>query len=143
MSMREKLAWAKEHGVAPPDYVLVAAAEEAADDEPASCCERSKLQAAACSSALRDGGCCSNDKRANCSNCSHENEAPVEWVIGIHAQKCQGLSLLWITTGAIAPPPAVVELPTDSNPTAWYVPSLPGFWQSLSKSPDVPPPRLS
>jgi len=146
MSMREKLAWAREHGVTPPDYVLLAAAEEAAEGELGSRCEHSENQVVACCSAHDGGDCCSKDKRANCSNCNNENEAAadsIEWVIGVHAQRCQGLALLWIATGAIAPPPAPVELPVDTNPPVWCVTGLPVFWQSLSKSPDVPPPRLS
>ena len=146
MSMREKLAWAKEHGVTPPDYVLVAAAEEAAEDEPGSCCAHAEHQVAECCSTHGGGSCCSKKKHGGCSECSHETDAAkdaVEWVIGIHAQKCQGLALLWITTGAIAPPPVPVDLPRDTNPPVWCAPVRPVFWQSVSQRPDVPPPRLS
>lgn len=145
MSMREKLAWARERGVTPPDYVLRAAADEAAEDGPGSCCKQSEHEVAACCSSRDSGSCCSN-KRPGCNERRQVADASadgIKWVIGVHAQKCQGLSLLWVTAGAIAPAPAPVELPVDITPPVWSEPISLLLWQGLSPAPDVPPPRLS
>jgi hypothetical protein len=67
--------------------------------------------------------CCSKPKPArpeSCSDCAHDappseaddppaDEQPatpdnVQWVIGVQALKCQGLSTTWVTTGAAVPP---------------------------------------
>lgn len=148
--MREKLAWAEEHGVTPPDYVVLAAVEEAAEDEPGSCCDRSEGEVARCCSKKRERpecGCCSakSEPIATDGECmaSVAHDAAVEWVIGIHAQKCQGLSLSWVTTGAVLPPPGRIELPAESSPPAWYVPAATCLWQSIVLGFDAPPPRLS
>jgi hypothetical protein len=147
MSMREKLAWAREHGVAPPDYVLLAVSEQAAAEGSSGiCCEHTHHTVASGCTAHDGGNCGAAAKPASHNHCRVEKEAAaptVDWVIAVHAQKCQGLALLWITTGAIAPPPALVELPTDANPPAWYEPAPPEFWQGLSPAPDVPPPRIA
>ena len=148
--MREKLAWAEENGVTPPDYVVVAAAEEAAEDEPGSCCDRSEGEVASCCSQKRDrpkGGCCSSKRDATATDgqrmAGDAQDRTVEWVIGIHAQKCQGLSLAWVTSEAVLPPPGLIELPPETSPPAWYVPAAACQWQSVDLGFDAPPPRLS
>ena len=152
LSTREKLAWAREHGVTVPDDVLVAATEEAAADEIGLCCEHAEHsrhpqhRVAVCRSARNNGSCRARGKQSGCSECSQPTHAAPSgraWLIGIHAQKCHGLSLFWIATGAIAPPPPIVELPADTDPAAWNATETSIRWRGPSHAPDVPPPRLS
>lgn len=150
MSMPEKVAWAKEHGVTPPDYVVAAAAEETEHEEPGSCCDHSKGEVASCCAGHDEHptpGCCSSEHGSTTAEKGRQageaRKDGTEWVIGVHAQKCQGLSLIWVTSGAVLPPPARVEPSTQSSPPAWYVPAAACFWQSISLGLDLPPPRLS
>lgn len=151
MSMQEKLAWAAKHGVTPPDYVVAAAGEEDEDREPASCCHASDKNHASCCSAERGQvarRCCSRDEPTSAAQLAakperEDAEGGFDWVLGIHAQKCQGLSIHWLTVGAILPPPAPIEAPRDSSPPLWWSTSLVCIWQAIFQRPDVPPPRLA
>lgn len=155
MSTQQKLAWAKQHGVTPPDYALAAAAaddaaveinaaEDSADEGSASCCASRK--------SARSGGCCSStsgDDRQAASRTSNGNREAdnsrrsTGWLPGIQAQKCQGISTLWLVSGAVLPPPPLVEAPVDSAPPQWRGDTPPCRWQAVSSPPDVPPPQLA
>jgi len=162
MSMGEKLAWARENGVTPPDYVLAAAAVETedhdehehdeheagsccdpCDEKPASCCATKRLQPAkACCSAAVSKKCHAGPwGRGTCENNRQGPSGGVDWVLGMHAQKCQGLSTLWVISGAVLPPPAPFMAPVDSAPPLWWSVPAVCVWQTVSKQPDVPPPR--
>jgi hypothetical protein len=148
MSMQEKLVWARENGVEPPDFVVAAVANEL-DEHPAhSCCDKGKHNEGGCCSArsrLATPSCCAKHASST-SKCeapqSNSEESGFNWVLGMHAQKCRGLALIWVTTGAVTPPPPPVIFSADSNPPAWLPTEPHPLWQSLSQAPDVPPPRL-
>lgn len=147
MTTQQKLAWARAHGVTPPNYVL---ARGELTDKPATsttCCSDANRQVAACCSASKAGavpGCCSDSTRhSENGGQQHKSDSPIVWVIGAHAQKCQGIATWWITTGAVTPPPARVLLPTDHAPPRWSVHGWDCLWQSISPQPAVPPPRAA
>lgn len=99
----QKLAWANEHGVKVPEYLLTQVASEAATHElddlknVKPCCRARAL-------AARQASCCSN--KSGC--CEHKNTEPpatMPGLLAIHALKCQGNSL----SLSLLPP----SVPTD------------------------------
>lgn len=159
MSMQEKLVWAKEHGVIPPDFVVAAAKAEITTNKPRSCCQNSRRLGTPC--ALRHT--CST--AANNSQ-SHEEdsgepyrqrraagEVPTEfatgaraangwdWVLAARARQCRGLATHWLASGAVLPPPSPLKVPVDTAPPLWWDDIVASLWQAGPKQPDVPPPR--
>jgi hypothetical protein len=62
------------------------------------------------------------------------------WAVGVSAMKCQGLSTLWVTSGAAMPCSIVIAWSPDLRPTSWLgVSDLSSH--VLSQHPPVPPPR--
>lgn len=152
MSMQEKLAWARKNGVKPPDFVLAAADVEAEghdDNDVGSCCSPRAGKQASCCSSRANGprkACCSagmikhgepDSVQGKPQNSAHD----IDWVLGIHAQKCHGLASLWISSGAVMPAPASLNVPVDSTPPLWWSTPMVCVLQAVSKQPDVPPPR--
>lgn len=142
MSTHEKLAWAKKNGVTPPDYVLAAAEAETQQAETRSCCDHAAEKPTSCCSANQAPAartCCTATAERKCS--TPRSPGNVDWVLGIHAQKCQGISTLWIVSGAVLPPPPPLKAPVDSAPPLWWSDSPVCIWQTVSRLPDVPPPQ--
>ena len=137
-SAQEKLVWAKEHGVTPPEYAIAAAEEEALAQR--SCCRQDlATNIALDQSDDSPGGCCKSSPVSE-SKVSSAPESDWDWVIGIQARKCQGLSSSWLVSGAVVIPP-LVETPDDTAPPLWWS----GFpvicLQGTLPPPDVPPPQ--
>ncbi|MBC7855758.1 MAG: hypothetical protein IAF94_20205 [Pirellulaceae bacterium] len=126
MTTAQKLAWAKAHGVTPPEYAI-ALTERKDVDEP-------DRQA--------DGGSC----------CKHDGcEAPLEQPAGLGVglvltddyRRCNGLASLWLTMGHALPPKADTIVPRyQPAPIVWPV-ATSQMAESLSLSPATPPPRHS
>ncbi|REK08241.1 MAG: hypothetical protein DWQ37_20560 [Planctomycetota bacterium] len=98
----ERLAWADEHGVAIPEDARAALVASVDDDrQPKTCCDE------------HNSHCDTVDPQHKCGHCAsatpqdHEGRGVV-WVDSIQARKCQGLSMLWVVTGASMP----LEIPT-------------------------------
>ena len=101
-SLAERMAWAREHGVRPPEYAI-AAAQRARIDlvwlvEPkdadskslsASCCAR-QLRADAPACCHEDKGCCGDHDE------QQPSESKTNRVIGWKALNCQGHSANWL-----------------------------------------------
>jgi len=83
----QRLAWARNNAVTLPPATMAAleekAAAETSDRAGGSCCQRAS-------------GCC--DEPA-----AESAESGLVWVSAIQAQKCQGLTTLWIVSGANLP----------------------------------------
>lgn len=136
MSTREKLAWARAHGVTPPDFVVgdarldepsFAVAEGHAPDSPGNaCCSKSKR----------------NPSKSSCCKRMPATER-VEWVLGMQAQKCRGLATFWLSCGAALPPPTSIAVPEDPTPPVWCKPLLTNTWAVVFQRPEVPPPRCA
>jgi len=65
----------------------------------------------------------------------------LNWVIGIQAQKCQGLALIWVSVATLALPPLPVAFDRGSNPPIWLDAPASSWWPSYLRRPDIPPPR--
>jgi hypothetical protein len=100
---RERLAWAREHNVEIPQE-FVATLNEDDHEHKASLCEHDAHghKCEYCAVTKTEAG----EKR--CEHCtSHDRSASEQrgttWVLGFQAQKCHGISMLWISTGASTP----------------------------------------
>jgi hypothetical protein len=129
MTLSQKLAWAREHGVTPPAYALAQAKEEAKATAPC-------------------GSCCQHRNKRSPEQETVKHDAPSPGVgLGLvltnDFRRCQGLSTLWLTLSHALPPRVAVS-------AAPFRP-LPGLWlaetsqsaESLALSPATPPPRHS
>jgi hypothetical protein len=121
----ERQAWARAHHVEPPAYAEPAVArgwnsprlrDQAAGKE------HSTTRCASCPEHRAEptaGRCCSAPSPAR--TCCHETTSPAakpapsdgpagpRWVSGLAALKCRGLSTLWVSSGAVLPPPALLS----------------------------------
>jgi hypothetical protein len=127
----EKLAWAKEHGVTPPEYVHVAATKK-----------RPTLVAKA------DSCCAEKHKGSTENSCSAagtcEAEFSDDWqwslVPTASARKCQGLAQLWLLIGSTAPAVKPVVVAVRPVP-AGTVCLTDEFSSHTLPRPTTPPPR--
>lgn len=125
----EKLAWAAERGVVPPDYVVIAA-------------EKSRAKRPCC--AARTTSCC---KASPCGHAAHASDCPknsstTKWITMIEAQRCRGTSTTWmsVTVGLPANAGALSVHPFE-RPTWLPIPSQSSYRSTVIAPPD-PPPRL-
>ena len=103
----ERLAWVRQHGVQLPSATLAAltiAAENENESSTKSCCQRQAKPAA-------NASCNPCSEAATCED-RHDsaNESPeaaggirFNWINAVQAQKCQGLTTLWLVSGANLP----------------------------------------
>jgi hypothetical protein len=128
-TVEQRWAWAREHHVEPPAY-----AARPSDSEP-------HAHACAHHAGAPHSACC--DKERPADPAKEEQSAPaggVRWTIGALALGCRGQGTLWITSGAVAPPPAPFAWEPHPAPAGWLSPS-PKSPLSLSRAPLDPPPR--
>jgi hypothetical protein len=131
MTQAQKLAWAKEHGVTPPDYALAQAEQE----EPQSC------------------GSCGHhhDCESEPTPVAHTTTDEVKKSAGLGVglvlsedfRRCQGLASVWLTIGHALLPKVESRIPRfQPAPSAWLAIAS----QSAESPPlslDTPPPRQS
>jgi hypothetical protein len=164
----DHLAWARANKVEPPSYAQQPAtsgwrtarlrdkAQKKAD--PPSCCV-SPASNRTCS----PGG--ESKPGSTCPHCSQQsgkpNESPTgsccqekqhspehhpptpkkgsRWGYGWNALRCQGLTTLWISAGAVAPPPPQVRWQPSLAPAGWLSFADPLAHLLLTSPPDPPP----
>jgi hypothetical protein len=136
-TMREKLAWAKAHGVEPPAYVCEAAAEEEREEAAhaahhlLSAC---KKRCCCC--------CCKAHEETVAQNPRQSLPAPAgKQIVLLMALDCQGhglLSILAIALPAIVRPVRQYEF----QPIA-KVCMIEAAFDSIHFSPAIPPPRIA
>lgn len=134
---QEKLAWAKQHNVSPPDYVIAAAKLEQGTTAPACCCQKMLTKTKSCCSPVVKPAV--EDVKAEVENAE---ETSVQIVILEDLNRCQGNASLWLVLSQALPVNAAasrVELPLPL--VSWQTPplSLPAF--SPVYAIDTPPPR--
>jgi hypothetical protein len=128
MTLAQKLAWAKEHGVTPPDYALAQTehGEHDAVDAPRSC------------------GSCS--RREGCELVVAKQKTAgrnVGLVLSEDFRRCNGLASLWLTIGHALPPRVETSAARyQPAPVGWLVETSQSA-ESLALSPATPPPRHS
>jgi len=142
----QKLAWAAEHGVQPPEYVFVAAEREQISSTARSCCQGAKK--ACCD---HEVACCDeprgHDVAAGDANHGELESAAasgaswsIDFVSAIEARKCQGQAELWLTLGAVPPLPVKTEV-TLQPLCCGIVYCQPEALSGISSAPAAPPPR--
>ena len=135
----ERLAWARAHGVTPPQDLIVEVDFQHLDPHTKSCAADN-----------RQKSCCS--ARPSCCTAStgdqHTSQVEVparaagnDVTVGIHALACQGFGTNWLAVAiALPPPPVTCEFhlaPTDQVSARSFQNSSPAF------APPDPPPRLA
>jgi hypothetical protein len=170
-TLEEKLVWADEHGVEPPEHVRpLVESRKVRPPEPKkkSCCSDSEPPALAKTSTP---SCCERQNPASSPACAaehalaeaeakaavaerersrplalhnqptHDDPASIHWVVAIFAQKCRGEGL----AGLIQLDPAIVSEPPPILPLEpdGVRLDLPhaDFARSISHFPPTPPPR--
>jgi hypothetical protein len=140
MSMAQKLAWARDNNVTPPDYVLTAAAEDTYGEEPAAkCC---------CCHAAPAKPCCTTETSSTCcqppeSNTSEKVETkPVQsGIILLSALKCRGMADSWTGAPISLTPPATINRYEMGECIGLVVEWIQKF-STRAISPPTPPPRF-
>ena len=145
-TMTQKLAWAKEHGVEPPDFVRAAAEKEAESAamsaKPKRCCPHCHQNEPAAQDAAAPAE--TNPARAKTSPASLRQETSKrQAIVLIKALQCQGFS----GAGVLTSLPAVFPPAVSFSPTA--PPAMDAIAFTTPLLPDVvilvpePPPRAS
>jgi hypothetical protein len=122
LTPEQRWAWAREHGVEPPPYAERPAAHAEHSDGDHSCC----------------------DHHGTCEHAPEPDPAPQpsgpRWSFALNVWKCQGLNTLWVSAGAVLPPPAAVAWTPGLAPVDRLVhPDDPA--SDLPSCPPSPPPR--
>jgi hypothetical protein len=141
MTMAEKLVWARENNVTPPEYVLAEAAKALHDEEPtAKCC---------CCHAEPTKTCCKAKSPSNCCGAQESNVAanvkskPVSsGIVLLSALKCRGIADNWTCAPISLTPPAPI-VAVDANDIVVAVAETTQIFSTRATSPPTPPPRFS
>ena len=118
-SREQKLAWAVEHGVSVPAWVL--------NEKPRSCCQPQ----AVCHSGPTAPSCCTKPPQPKTT----------KWVLGMMARKCRGQGVDWLSAAAVLPAPPRVTW-THYSPCIGEAPTTNVVLPAFDLSPPTPPPRL-
>ncbi len=149
---REKIAWAKSHGVTPPSDVYRAAEKEPVQKACCKGCCCSRRHAAQWSTSIcqtKSGSCCSaqstskqkKQKKQKLSTGTGQKKSATGLVIGTLVQKCQGQGLFWNSLPWAILSESLTEIVWD--------PLVTRAWCASFKAPDrgdeppVPPPRVA
>jgi hypothetical protein len=149
MNNKQKLLWAREHGVAPPDFVIAAVEEENAHatevcdredgdhrdvaSRPAerACCQKRHQHQEAVAAA-----CCEHDRDK-----SEKSSPEVRLVLSDFARQCSGLPQIVLLFSDALPCVSTPEWrPLEAQ--LGYVVERPRSCVSAELSPPVPPPKL-
>jgi hypothetical protein len=152
---KQKVAWAHEHGVTPPDFVIAAADREdetaicAHDDDDERACSAHSGEEACCA---HDGekACCAHDEERACCRSRHahhgvaasdKDDAKVKFVVTELASRCRGLQVVISLLGD-ALPCVVAPSWKPIESIVGFVVDAPAFPVNAELSPPVPPPKL-
>jgi hypothetical protein len=96
----QRFAWAREHGVTPPDYAeRPSGGWHVTPKREKECCSYETKRSASCSVEH------SNDPTQEATQSDEPESRCVHFVMGIAALKCQGLSSNWMAAGLAPTPP--------------------------------------
>jgi hypothetical protein len=144
--VEERWAWARANNVEPPAYAArpagngwqsVRLRDQAEGKKCCPNCEKKAHTIGEGQVACAKKPCCEKHE----SESQEKPQSSKGWVLATAALQCRGLSTLWLTSGAVAPPPAPTTLklwvqPEDRIVLRNQFPTL------LSASPPDPPPRM-
>jgi hypothetical protein len=140
MNNKEKLAWARAHGVTPPDFVVAAAEQER--DEPAQICDREEGG----KNVVAERPCCRHKHHDVADNSHDRHDAEksrpeVKLVVSELARQCSGLpQIILLFSDALPCVAAAQWRPTEA--LLGYVVAAPRSFVSVDLAPPVPPPKL-
>jgi hypothetical protein len=161
-SPQERLAWAEAQRIEPPSYVERPAANgwhiarsrdrTGVGEERSGCTNcRSRPTCQVCLPLARKNccgnredvvPCCSQESARGRESARPKPPARIPWVLGVAGLRCQGVTTLWVSIGAVLPPPTPLEWSDLLLPIGWLsrrdASSVP-----LLLTPPDPPPRLS
>lgn len=157
----ERFAWAKAHDVAPPSYaerpvnhgwstarLRDRAVAGDADSACSTCASQEACQHCSapaqktCSANSRNSAPCCSKESGPLAGRSRKPARRASWMLGMAALRCQGITTVWFSIGAVLPPPF---------PSAWNETLVPTGWLcqwnasplSFIRTPPDPPPRIS
>jgi hypothetical protein len=154
-TLAERIAWAREHGVRPPDFAIAAARQSGLDlawlenrgDGPhaescsEACCGTGATSEPA-TSRKSIAACCENVPRSCCATVKSQQQrsSDTDNIVAWRALRCHGHSLNWL---AAVPTLIIVRpgLSLDRPIFAWLGPTTSEGADGLSVHPDVPPPE--
>ena len=140
----QKLAWAREHGVIPPAFVL-------AEAEKPACCQRKVARGSCCSA--RKVATCDRTERSCCEQVAQDSERMLTWrapretdkrgaasIVLLQALRCQGLGSSWtlLPPTIISPPLQIDDAP---NGLTEQVALVEESFTGQLPPPDLPPPK--
>lgn len=132
MSLLDKLEWARENHVTPPDYVL-AEAELRGIQWHAFCLHAYDEADSTCSCCRQHSSVCTD------SSCAKRSRA-ASGIVLIEALKCSGAGDTWHGMSVSLPPPAEVSLAFAKAPVERTC-CISRNFSTISFPPDLPPPR--
>ncbi len=140
-SLAERIAWARQNGIRPPDFVLAQA--KAAGIE-FSCCAAVKVKKTRTSCEVHLAAASKKVVRSCCSNreVSSTEESNATRVIGWQSLKCKGHSMNWLA----AVPTLIVVRPghaNDLHPSSWLAPTASDHSAGTADRPALPPPEVA
>jgi hypothetical protein len=146
----ERWAWAREHGVEPPAYAERPHKPEATTT-PANGWHTPRVRAltsdgcthctepAAASRCCENQSCCQAEQHASRSAQKDPPRAP-RWTSGLSAFACHGQGTMWVSTGAVTPPPTCTTWHAELACTG-RLGCVDIVSSRLSSPPAEPPPR--
>jgi len=151
LTPRQRWAWASANGVEPPSYAERPSEDDccAATVHPVSeartvgrCCAKHERHAnASCCASPAQGDTCEAHS-SNRADAHGKHRTSVPWLASVMAFQCRGVSMLWVSSGAVFPPVP----PLTWNPR---LPYLGCVWcpelslLSIALAPPLHPPRRS
>jgi hypothetical protein len=159
MNLEQRLIWARENHVRPPDYVLAEARAKgiewavnwpSSQREDSSWCVASgtAVENSDCQKSSGEGSCCKPvASECHCCACEHYAKAKADerqadnGVLLMNALKCHGAGDNWQGMAISLPPQTAVQF-HFSDEAVGNVSFYSLHFSSVSFSPDVPPPRF-
>ncbi|MDA0833827.1 MAG: hypothetical protein O2955_09745 [Planctomycetota bacterium] len=141
---QQKLAWAKKHRVALPEFVIAAANREQTSEttSPPLCHSQAKQTCQSGKSGHRAKGVSPSVSHASESPANRLTDAQedVTFVVGLLAQRCRGESTFWNSLPwTILPPAMTISARPEKPIDTWSLTSDESV--DVSQRPPVPPPR--
>ena len=156
LTAEERWAWARANGVEPPAYAerpagdgwhTIRLCDHAEHSSHSACCERQDAVHSILSPetdadwCAKPTTCCHSGRPCSTTNSPSTPRGGVRWVHGVAALQCRGEISLWVSTGAVLPPPPVMTWTRCLLPTGWL--SYPDCCLlPIPRTPPTPPPRL-
>ena len=141
----EKLAWARENGVTPPDEVVARVAARKGSSTPknvvesGSCCHHSQTCCEKETNREPEPGCCHSKK----SVAGNDSSKEIRYVVAMQAARCGGIDLSWLCVKIGITPPAPVDMPKTTNGLVTWFTVLDIEADSRPPEPVILPPRLT